>query len=215
MIIAIFGPDGTGKTTLARMLERYLSSKEIRTSHIRFKSHHLVMYLKLLFLQKVGAIPTTHSPRILDYSLKRYFSKSNLYLYLELLNAIIWLFVNIKLRKVFGVKVIIAERYVPDFLVSVLIISPNRRILNSFSRILQPFMHNTIKVFLYSSVNDILNRKKDELLTRSYIYSLLRLYMHVIKILGVDLYINTSKYSRIEAFRIVKEFIRNKACGKV
>jgi len=197
MMVAIFGPDGTGKTTLAKMITRYLSSKGIKTAYIRFKSHHLAMYLMIRFLQKLSLIPLTNSPRILDYTLKRYFGRSRLYPYLELINGITWLFINVKVRKVLGVDVVVSERYIPDFLVSILIISPNKKLLNNLYRILKPFIQNTVKIFLYADVDD-----------------LLRLYMYVAKIVGVDIYVNTSKHGKNEAFQVAKEFICNKV-GKI
>jgi len=214
MIVAIFGPDGTGKTTLAKMITRYLSSKGIKIAYIRFKSHHLAMYLMIRFLQKLSLIPLTNSPRILDYMLKRYFGRSRLYPYLELINGITWLFINVKVRKVLGVDVVVSERYIPDFLVSILIISPNKRLLNNLYRILKPFMQNTVKIFLYADVDDMLDRKKEEMLSRAYVYDLLRLYMYVAKIVGVDIYVNTSKHDKNEVFQVAKEFICNKV-GKM
>jgi len=209
MIIVLFGPDGSGKTTIARMLMSYLSSRGIKASYVRFKSHHLVMYLILSFLRKLSLIPSTNSPRILDYSLKRYFNKSKLYVFLELINAIVWLVVNVMLRKLVGERVIVADRYVPDLIVSMLIIAPNKSILINLSKILKIFMQHTVKVFLYTDVNVALNRKKEELLSYTYITILLRLYMHVIRIFGVDLHINTSRYSKDESLELIKSLIES------
>jgi len=210
MIIAFFGPDGTGKTTMAKMLKMYLIEKGYRVSYVRLKSHHLAMYLLLATLKKFNIIPNTNSPRILDYSLKRCFSRSKLFIYLELLNVIIWIFINIKIREMFKKRIIVAERYIPDFIVSMLLITPSRNTLYLLLRILRPLMRGTIKIFLYASSDDILHRKRDELLSEKYVNILIRKYSLVSSFFGTDLRINTSKYSKIEAFQQVKKLIHNK-----
>lgn len=210
MIIAFSGPDGAGKTTLAKMLARYLVKRKHQVSYIRFKSHHLAMYLLLRLLQKLKLIPSTNSPRILDYSLKKYFSQSKLLVYLELANAILWLLLNINLRRIISRKVIIAERYIPDFIVSMLLIAPNKNLLYQLIKILKPWTHGTVKIFLYANPTNILYRKKDEQLTTKYVNILLRLYSLVSSLIGADSYINTSRYNTMGTFQQVKKLIDSK-----
>lgn len=207
MIIAFFGPDGSGKTTLATMLATHLLNRGAKVSYVRFKSHHLIMYLLILLLQKFELIPRTNSPRVLDYMLRRYFHKSIVFFYLELLNAIVWLFVNIRIRRLIKKEIIIAERYVPDFAVSMLLLTCNINVLNYVLRILNKFINNTIKIFLYANPNDILNRKKSEELSYDYIIMLLNLYKYIVTYIGADLIINTSQHNVLQAFRIIKRHV--------
>ena len=210
MIIAFFGPDGAGKTTLAKLLATYFAIKKYKVSYIRFKSHHLAMYFLLRFLQKLNIVPNTSSPRILDYSLRRYFNRDKLFLYLEIINAIIWLITNIKLRKMIKGGVIVAERYIHDFIVSMLLLGSDKSTLYRLLKIMKLFMNDTIRVYLCASPVDILGRKRDELLSINYVNILVHLYLLAIRFLGVDLYINTSRHNRLEAFQQIRDFITSR-----
>jgi len=207
VIISFFGPDGSGKTTLSKTLKEYISRRGYKTRHIRLRSHHLAIYILLTMLRKLGLIPHTYSPRILTYSIKRYFNKRRLFIYLELINVVIWVIINIKIRSLFTRSVVIAERYIPDFMVDMLLLSPNKKTLDILTRILAPFMRDTIKILLYATPDDMLKRKKDEELSRQYLSAQLLLYTIVARRLGVDLVLNTSKYDKDTSFTKIKQLL--------
>jgi len=210
MMVVFFGPDGTGKTTLSRMTEIYLARKGYHISHIRLRSHHLVMYLLVLVMKKLKLIPNTSSPRILSYSLRRYFKHSMVFIYLELVNVIVWIFINVKVRRVFlGSNIIIAERYIPDFITDMLLISPRTNFLYFLTRLLDPLLRNAVKINLYADPSDILSRKRDEELSYCYVKALIRLYRLVSIFLGIDLYINTSRESKAESFTRIRDLLEN------
>ncbi|MGC9106848.1 MAG: AAA family ATPase [Infirmifilum sp.] len=209
MIIAFSGPDGTGKTTLARLLARYLTMKNVKTHYIRFKAHHMGMFLLLLFLRLLGVVPPTSSPRVIDYHMRRLFAKSRLFLLLELVNSIIWLLLNVKFKtRLSGKHVIVAERYIPDFIVSMLLIRPSTKILRLYLKALSPFMENTIKVYLIAQPDDIVKRKPDESLTHEYVRILMRGYLIVASFTDIDLLLNTSKISVNGSLKILLTKIR-------
>jgi len=207
VIISFFGPDGSGKTTLSKTLKEYISRRGYKTRHIRLRSHHLAMYILLTIMRKLGLVPYTYSPRILTYSIKRYFDNSRLFIYLELINVIVWVMINVKIRGLFTRSVVIAERYIPDFIVDMLLLSPNKKTLDLLIRTLAPFMKDTIKILLYATPDDMLKRKKDEELSRQYLNAQLFLYTIVARRLGVDLVLNTSKYDKTVSFTKIKQLL--------
>lgn len=209
-MIIFFGPDGSGKTTLARILAKYLLSKGVKIEYIRLKSHHLTMYLLIRLLYKIGVIQSMSSPRILDFTLKKYFGNSKLFIYLELVNVVTWLIINLKIKQLFRKKIIVADRFIPDFLVSMLFMYPNPKILKILYRILEYFMRDSVKIFLYSNIIEALNRKKEELLSYNYMKNLLHLYVEVVSLIGVDLIINTSKHSVYESFELIRDYLRSR-----
>jgi len=204
-MIMFFGPDGTGKTTLASLLEAYLRSRGYKVNRIRLRSHHLAMYVLISLLRKLKLIPNTNSPRILSYSLRRYFKNSKALIYLEAINVILWILVNVKLRNLFNGNVVtIAERYVPDFIADMILVSSEYTFPRALLKILKSLMKNSVKIFLYAQFEDILDRKRDEELSFTYLTALTRIYASVLPYVGVDVYLNTSKLNKFESFLRIK-----------
>jgi len=210
MMIIFFGPDGTGKTTLARLLEAYLRSKGYRVRRIRLRSHHLAMYVLISMMRRLKLIPSTYSPRILSYSLRRYFKNSKVFMYLEAINVILWILVNVKLKSLFDRNAItIAERYVPDFIADMILVTSNYSFPRILLKILRNLMKNSIKVFLYARFEDILNRKRDEALSTEYLVALTRIYVSILPYIGVDMYLNTSKHNKFESLLAIKNVVES------
>ncbi len=78
-LIIIFGPDGAGKTTISKLLIARLREREYDAVYLKMRVHHLFMYLILRLLQHIGVVPRSHSPRVLDFALRRIFGKSAIY----------------------------------------------------------------------------------------------------------------------------------------
>jgi len=211
-MIVFFGPDGTGKTTLANLLEAYLRSKGYSVRRLRLRSHHLAMYVLISLLKKLKLILNTGSPRVLSYSLRRYFKSSKVFVYLEAINVILWILANVKLRDIINSDVItIAERYVPDFIADMILVASEHNFPRSLLKILKHLMKNSVKIFLYARFEDILDRKKDEALSITYLAALTRIYSLILPYIGVDAYLNTSKHNKFESFLIVKNIVES-AC---
>ncbi len=216
MIISFTGPDGTGKTTLAKLVARRYLLQNYNVHYIRFKSHHLGMYLilKLLILLKI--IPKTNSPRILDYYLFQIFGYKTLFFILELVNSLLWLLLNVKLVPLItGKKIIIAERYIPDFIVSILFIRPKVNTLIYSLKIFSLFMKNSFNILLLAYPRDIMKRKPDEQLETNYIYLLTRLYSLVISYIGANVIINTSLVGTPMSFYKIQESLEYSYQGRV
>jgi len=210
IMIMFFGPDGTGKTTLAGLLEAYLRSKGYKVRRIRLRSHHLAMYVLISLLRKLKLVPNTNSPRILSYSLRRYFKNSRVFMYLEAINVILWILMNVKLRNLLSGNVVtIAERYVPDFIVDTILVTSEYSFPHALLKILGNLMKNSVKIFLYAQFGDVLNRKKDEVLSVTYLAALTRIYASILPYIGIDMCLNTSKYNKLESFLLIKNIVES------
>jgi len=179
-LIVVFGPDGAGKTTLSKLLIAKLRERGYDVVYLKMRVHHLFMYIILRLLQYVGAVPRSHSPRVLDFALRRIFGKSAIYPLLETVNILIWYIVRVGLLLALN-KTIVADRFSPDAIVSLSIISDK---LNKTIIKLQLLLcKDSYGIYIYATPDLMLNRKKDEELSTLYLKYQLLLYRNIIKIL--------------------------------
>ncbi len=209
MIIAFYGPDGAGKTTIAKAVAYWLYSRGYRVSIVRLREHHLLMYPLVWFLQKTGLLPSTGSPRELDYSFASLFRKSiKLVILIEWFNAFLWIILNIWLRRLLG-YIVVAERSVPDFIVSMRMISLGRVSReNTLFKILDRVAGHgkIVSVYLYARPDILVKRKSSEKLSIAYISYLLAEYSVLSKKYG-SLAIDTSRNTVCETTYMVIKHI--------
>jgi len=193
MIIAFCGPDGSGKTTHARLIYYTLASKGVRVKYIKFKAHHLTVYVILRILQAFKVIPQTSCPAELDYNIALKFSKARkLLLLLEHISAIIWLLLNVKLPQKYG-YVIVAERYIPDFIVTLEFITMKNDQRSVILKLLRPFIEDAKIICLYAEPKLLVKRKTYEKIPLSYAKYLVSRYKAIAKEFSIALIDTTSR----------------------
>jgi len=208
-LIILFGPDGSGKTTLARALIRELQKSGYNVSYVKMKSHHLMLYVLLKVLQKLNYVPKHHSPRVIDYSLRNIFKGGKIYLLLEFLNIMLWNLLFVKPRLWRG-DVVVADRFSTDSIVSLHIISGD--IPNVYEKALLNLCRGSIAIYVRAEPSILLSRKTDEELSEVYLQYLLALYDKIARKVAFVakslLIVDTTKLSRSQVIRIVLEFTR-------
>ncbi|MFZ8857740.1 MAG: hypothetical protein ACO2O1_05805 [Candidatus Caldarchaeales archaeon] len=180
-LIIIFGPDGAGKTTLSKLLIARLRERGYDAVYLKMRAHHLFMYLILRLLQHIGVVPRSHSPRVLDFALRRIFGKSAIYPLLETVNVLMWYIIRVGLPLALN-KAIVSDRFSPDTIVSLSIINtkPSKIII----KLLLSLCKNSYGIYVYATPDLMLNRKKDEELSMLYLKYQLLLYKNTIKIVS-------------------------------
>jgi GTPase SAR1 family protein len=158
-LIVVFGPDGAGKTTLSKLLIAKLRERGYDAVYLKMRVHHLFMYLILRLLQHVGVVPRSHSPRILDFALRRIFGKSAIYPLLETVNILIWYIIRVGPLLALN-KTIVADRFSPDAIVSLSIISD--KLNKTIIKLLLSLCKDSYGIYIYATPDLILKRKKDE-----------------------------------------------------
>jgi len=127
MLICLFGPDGSGKSTLAKALaERFNKNKlKVRVSWMR-GSHTLASLLARL-LSKFSCFKGFDNPYYqisIPQNFKRFWQ------FLEFVSLLPILLARFLLPKMMG-YVVIAERYLPDFIVWVAVTTKDEGFLKS------------------------------------------------------------------------------------
>jgi len=122
LIIAFYGIDGSGKTTLANLLVRILRNKQVRVYSIRLRAHHTFVYLLIRFffsLKGYDYKSIQGMPILLNYIVKQCFGRRRLYVPLEVVSVLAWYIIAVFPRRIFGGKpvVFVADRFLPDFIV--------------------------------------------------------------------------------------------------
>jgi thymidylate kinase len=211
-LIILFGPDGAGKTTLAIKLMEKLKELNYNPIYVKMKSHHLLMYFVLKVLQKMNKIPNSDSPRVIDYGLRAIFRDSNMYIFLEILNVLVWYFIFV-FPRVKREKIVIADRFAPDSIVSLNSVSD--RFNQVFERILLGLCKDTAAVYVYAQPRTLLQRKISENLSETYLRYTVKLYNDVAKYIAsiarelviIDTTRSTKQHSVDLIFGIVKKHV--------
>jgi thymidylate kinase len=208
-LIVLFGPDGSGKTTLTRGLIRELKKLNRNIVYIKMKSHHLAAYFVLKLLQKLKCIPETSSPRIIDYNLRRIFGKSKMYLLLEFLSIMLWYFFFVKPRLSRN-NIVVADRFSPDSVASLYTISKS---LPSICRkILLNLCRKSIAIYVRSEPYVLLTRKAEENLSETYLRYLLVLYDDITREVALIakslLIMDTTSLPKSQSIRRIVEFAK-------
>ena len=133
-LICIIGPDGTGKTTQANLLVKYLRQQGIDCEYKWLRFHHFfsLPVLAVARLMGLSRVETLESGEMIGY---HDFCKSKListiYSYALLIDTFVFTTLKvIILMKYFG-KTIICDRFIYDTLVDLIISTQNSSLLNS------------------------------------------------------------------------------------
>jgi thymidylate kinase len=121
LLISIFGPDGSGKSTQARLLAAYLASRGFKVKVVWIKSFHTLAYVLSRLYQKL-------SPRSVELNTYGHVIRIKplcqgklrrlIWAWIEFISITPKIFIEVYLPSLVG-KTIIAERYLIDSVVSI------------------------------------------------------------------------------------------------
>jgi len=211
MIIALSGPDGTGKTSCAKILSILLRKRGVVTSRVWIKHVHTFAYAILRMLEIINLRHVVRSPSgtFVTHSMARY---SKLWMWIELLGIlplILRTHIHTKLLSIIKNNgVIIADRYILDSLVHIVISLVylkgyvNENDIDKITRfspfkILRAFLvKSTLNILLDGNVDVLMKRKKDKPDLRNYLRLQRLLYKLISNKLSIPIiYIDTTNKS--------------------
>lgn len=227
-VIALSGPDGTGKTTHTELLSTELSKRGFVVRRVWIKNIHLTSYLIILILERINKryVLRSTSGAIITSSISRY---GVLWAWIESLNIVLkivfLLFVRFFYKLIGKDLLYVADRYILDSLVHILIsiivlqqgLDRKKRTL---LRLLKSYPYKILRSLATRfSVTILLDGEEEILIERKkrgnqkpdpYWYIALQrmLYRIIVKALAIDVYyVDTTRKPIIEVQREIEEVI--------
>jgi len=156
-IICFFGPDGSGKTTIATSLAEKLRRLKIKRSWMR--GTHTLASMLARFLSKFATFKGPNNPY---YGISIPSRMKRLWQLIEFISVLPILLVRFMLPSLLG-YIVIAERYIPDFLVWVVITTDDPSYLSSISArfLLALALRAKAKIYVKAKLQKLIERRMD------------------------------------------------------
>jgi len=171
--IYIFGPDGSGKSTHARILASYLRGNGAKVRVVWIKSQHSIAFVLSRFLMRVSPRFVSLNP---ENSIIQIHAISNgsinrlIWALVEFVSVVPWVMLRVYLPLRMG-ETVIAERYLVDSVISIAYSIKEPRFVRSFvARLMLRFIpRNGLLIHLDSAYEEILRRRGAKADTEEYI----------------------------------------------
>ncbi|MEM0471726.1 MAG: AAA family ATPase [Sulfolobales archaeon] len=171
-IICFFGPDGSGKSTLAKILAKRLNNENFRVRVSWMRGTHTSASLLAKFLSRFSVFRGSDNPY---YGIRIPRRLKKMWQFIEFVSMLPVLLAKFLVPSILGYTVI-AERYIPDFIVWVALTTRDPRYVNSIAArfLLGLASRAEIMVYVAAEPEELLRRKND--VGRNKILRQLRLY---------------------------------------
>ena len=159
-IICFFGPDGSGKTTIAKALMKELKSKGFKVIVSWMRGTHTLASLLAKLLSQFNAFKGSDNPY---YGISIPNGMKRIWQLIEFVSVLPILFIRFMLPRFLG-YIIVAERYLPDFLVWVSLTTRDTGYLRSLEAkfMLTLSIKADVKIYMTASETELVRRRSGE-----------------------------------------------------
>ena len=204
-LIVFFGPDGSGKTTQARLLATHFQQQGFKVRLVWIRAHHSLASILSKILASFGyyRVMPSQGKSYKSFDVKLLPKLKGFWGFIEFVSVLPWILIKVKLPLLLG-YVVIAHRYVVDTIVSVAYFLGDDEFLNGYAAkiLFNLVSKGAFLIHLDTETEIIEERRKDEELDLDFIQFQRRCYLSFVTILGA-LSINTSRRDVIDTFRII------------
>jgi thymidylate kinase len=204
-LIVFFGPDGSGKTTQAKLLASHFRKRGFRVRLVWIRAHHSLASILSKILVRFGyyrEISTQgRSYRLFDVNLLP--GLRNFWGFVEFVSVLPWILIKVKLPMLFG-YIVIADRYLIDTIVSVAYYLADVTFLTGHAAriLLATLSEHAVLINLNADTAVIAARRRDEKLDFDFIRFQQKAYILFAKGLGA-LSLDTSHKDAIDTLNLI------------
>ena len=211
--VSIFGPDGVGKSTHAKILANDLRIRGYKVGIVWIKSCHTLAYVLSRLYKKIDSRNVelnAYGMIVRIYPLCSNRLNRFLWALIEFVSLLPWIILKVYLPLTIMKKFVISDRYLIDSVVTIAYMINDTTFDSSYiaKLMLSLIPRNSALIYLIADYNTILKRRGKMAESKEFYYFQKRMYDRLSKRLGA-IKIETTNRDILETAKVIREIVYN------